>query len=289
MSYKIVTDASADLTPQLVKEGGVCAIPMNYDLGDEQFVCDGATSQETLKNYYNAMREGKMTRTSQISPQQYVDFFRPFCERGENLLYLSLSSGLSSTYNSSLIAAGELAEEFPNVTICCVDTLAATAGMTLLLEKAVENREAGMSIEENAVWLEENRLNVCHWFMVDDLMYLKRNGRISPAVAFVGAALGMKPLIRIEEDGSLTNFEKKRGRQAALDRLVEHYKESSEKPTGEHVFIPHTDAEDAANYCEKMVKKLNPSAVVTKVLMGPVIGCHVGPGFCAIAHFGKRI
>lgn len=289
MSYKIVTDASADLTPQLVKEGGVCAIPMNYDLGDEQFVCDGATSQETLKNYYNAMREGKMTRTSQISPQQYVDFFRPFCERGENLLYLSLSSGLSSTYNSSLIAAGELAEEFPNVTIRCVDTLAATAGMTLLLEKAVENREAGMSLEENAVWLEENRLNVCHWFMVDDLMYLKRNGRISPAVAFVGAALGMKPLIRIEEDGSLTNFEKKRGRQAALDRLVEHYKESSEKPTGEHVFIPHTDAEDAANYCEKMVKKLNPSAVVTKVLMGPVIGCHVGPGFCAIAHFGKRI
>ena len=289
MSYKIVTDASADLTPQLVKEGGVCAIPMNYDLGDEQFVCDGATSQETLKNYYNAMREGKMTRTSQISPQQYVDFFRPFCERGENVLYLSLSSGLSSTYNSSLIAAGELAEEFPNVTIRCVDTLAATAGMTLLLEKAVENREAGMSIEENAVWLEENRLNVCHWFMVDDLMYLKRNGRISPAVAFVGAALGMKPLIRIEEDGSLTNFEKKRGRQAALDRLVEHYKESSEKPTGEHVFIPHTDAEDAANYCEKMVKKLNPSAVVAKVLMGPVIGCHVGPGFCAIAHFGKRI
>lgn len=277
MSYKIVTDASADLTPQLVKEGGVCAIPMNYDLGDEQFVCDGATSQETLKNYYNAMREGKMTRTSQISPQQYVDFFRPFCERGENLLYLSLSSGLSSTYNSSLIAAGELAEEFPNVTIRCVDTLAATAGMTLLLEKTVENREAGMSIEENAVWLEENRLNVCHWFMVDDLMYLKRNGRISPAVAFVGAALGMKPLIRIEEDGTLTNFEKKRGRQAALDRLVEHYKESSEKPTGEHVFIPHTDAEDAANYCEKMVKKLNPSAVVTKVLMGPVIGCHVGP------------
>lgn len=289
MSYKIVTDASADLTPRLIKEGGIRAVPMSYDLGDEQFVCDGLTSQETLKKYYGAVREGKMTRTSQIAPQQYVDFFRPFCERGENVLYLSLSSGLSSTYNSSLIAARELAEEFPNVTIRCVDTLAATVGMTLLLEKAVENREAGMSIEENAAWLEENRLNVCHWFMVDDLMYLKRNGRISPAVAFVGAALGMKPLIRIEEDGTLINFEKKRGRQAALDRLVEHYKEGSEKPTGEHVFIPHTDAEDAANYCEKMVKKLNPSAVVTKVLMGPVIGCHVGPGFCAIAHFGKRI
>lgn len=289
MSYKIVTDASADLTPRLVKDGGVRAIPMNYDLGDEQFVCDGATSQETLKKYYDAVREGKMTRTSQIAPQQYVDFFRPFCERGENVLYLSLSSGLSSTYNSSLIAARELAEEFPNVTIRCVDSLAATVGMTLLLEKAVENRASGMSIEENAAWLEENRLNVCHWFMVDDLMYLKRNGRISPAVAFVGAALGMKPLIRIEEDGTLNNFEKKRGRQAALDRLVEHYKEGSDKPTGEHVFIPHTDAEESANYCEKMVKKLNPSAVVTKVLMGPVIGCHVGPGFCAIAHFGKRV
>lgn len=289
MSYKIVTDAAADLTPWLVEKGGICAIPMNYDLGDEQFVCDGATSQETLKNYYNAVREGKMTRTSQIAPQQYVDFFRPYCERGEDLLYLALSSGLSSTYSSSLIAAQELAEEFPNVTIRCVDSLAATVGMTLLLEKMVENREAGMSIEENAVWVEENRLDVCHWFMVDDLMYLKRNGRISPAVAFVGAALGMKPILRIEEDGTLVNFEKKRGRQAALDRMIEHYKDGSEKPVGEHIFIPHTDADESANYLEKAVKKLNPSAVVTKILMGPVIGCHVGPGFCAVAHFGKRV
>ncbi len=288
MDYQIVTDASADLTAELVASG-VKAIPMTYDLGDEQFVCDGATPKDVLKKYYDGIRAGKMTRTTQITPQQYVDFFRPYCQRGENVLYLSLSSGLSSTYNSSLLAAKELEDEFPEVKIRCVDTLAATVGQTLLLEKAVENRRSGMSLEENAVWLEENRLGVCHWFMVEDLMYLKRNGRISPAVAFVGAALGMKPLIRIEEDGSLNNFEKKRGQQAALDRLVEHYKEASRKEKGEHVFIPHTDNDAAAEYLEKAVKKLNPTAVVTKVMMGPVIGCHVGPGFCAVAHFGKRI
>ncbi len=288
-SYNLVTDASADLIPEFVNKENISIIPMTYVLGENEYICSGTESVEILKAYYNGERQGKMTRTSQISPQGYIDFFRRFAEKGESLLYLSLSGGLSSTYNSSQIAAKKIMEEFPSVKICCVDSRSTTAGIELLLECAAKNRESGMSIEKNAEWLENNRLNLCHWFMVEDLMHLKRNGRISPATALVGSVLGMKPILRIENDGTLINFAKKRGQKSALDQLVEFYNTASAKENGERVYIVHADNEEGADYLEHSVKKINPSCILTKSILSPVIGCHTGPDMCAIVHFGKRI
>ncbi len=287
--YALVTDASADLTPDFVECEHVHVIPMTYMLGDEERTCCGMESPEVLKWYYDGQREGKITRTSQISPEIYASTFRTFAEKGQSVLYLSLSSGLSGTYNTSKIAAQKIMEEFPEIKIYCVDSLSASGGMHLLLEKAAKNRKLGMNLEDNVKWLEENRLNVCHWFMVEDLIYLRRNGRISPTTAFLGSLLNIKPILRIENDGTLNNFLKKRGVKATLNEMIRLYNDASKKEKNERIYVLHTDNQASADYLEQEIKNLNPECVITKNMLTPIIGCHVGPNFCAIVHFGKRI
>lgn len=287
--YHIITDAAADFDVNLARQEDLKSIPMVCTVGDEERIYDSFESEDAYKEYYNAQREGKETRTTQISPQMYIDYFRPFAERGENILYIALSSGLSNTYNSSLMAAEELAEEFPDAKIRCVDSLGATIGMGRLIEIAYDNRRNGMSLEENAKNLEDVRLSVCHWFVVDDLMFLKRGGRLPAATAAVGTLLNIKPILRIENDGTLTNFVKKRGSRMALDHLISLYDNGSEKPEGERLLIVHADNESGAEYLKEQALKINPTAVIHTRMLTPIIGCHVGPGMCAIVHLGKRI
>ena len=287
-SYMIFSDISADIPADYAKENGIRFISMQYSLGEENRVCEGIEEDEVLKRFYDGQRNGDLTRTSQISPQIYMDVFTPVLEEGKDILYLSLSSGLSSTYQSSCLAAGELKEQFPEREIVCVDSLAATGGMGLLLEAAVQNRKEGMSPAENGKWLEENRLKVCHWFMVEDLMYLKRGGRVSAATAVVGSALNIKPVLKIEEDGTLKNFAKARGTKRALNSLVEYYEAASDKKAGERVYIMHADSLENAEYLEEKVKQINPQCSVTKMMLSPIIGAHTGPGMCAVVHFGRR-
>lgn len=286
-NYHIMTDASADMEKDFVSREDIKIIPMNYMLGDEERVSYATNSAEEMEEFYNGQRDGLVTKTSQINPQSYVEEFTKIAEKGEDILYLSLSGGLSSTYQSSIMAASEVMDLYPDVKIVCVDSRAATVGLAILVELAAKNRQSGMTIEENAKWLEENRLRIQHWFMVEDLMFLKRGGRISAATAMVGVALNIKPILKIEADGSLLNFEKKRGSHATINRIVDHYRETSTCEKGEHVFVTHADNVSAADYLEGEIKKFNPDAVVSKIYLTPIIGCHVGPGMCAIAHFGK--
>lgn len=287
-SYLIYTDVSTDISPDFAKENDIHFIPMNYSLREEDRLCSGIEEEDILKRFYDGQRHGDMTRTSQITPQIYEEIFRPVLEKGISVLYLCLSGGLSSTYNSSCLAAKELNEKFSDAEVVSVDTLAATAGMGLLLEKAVENRRAGMSIRENAKWLEENRLRVCHWFMVEDLMYLKRGGRVSGATAALGTALNIRPILKIENDGTLQNFTKARGTKNALRKLVEYYASGREGGEKERIYIVHADSEENAAHLEEEIRKINPTANITKMMLCPIIGAHVGPGMCAIVHWGKR-
>lgn len=287
-SYVIFSDISADIPAGYAKENDIRFISMRYSLGDEDRVCEGIEAEEILKRFYDGQRNGDLTRTSQISPQIYMDVFAPVLEEGKDILYLALSSGLSSTYQSSCLAAGQLKEQFPEREIVCVDSLAATGGMGLLLEAAVQNRKEGMALSENGKWLEENRLHVCHWFMVEDLMYLKRGGRVSAATAVVGSALNIRPVLKIEEDGTLKNFAKARGTKRALNSLVDYYGAASDKKPGERIYILHADSQENAEYLEEKVKQINPQCSVTKMMLSPIIGAHTGPGMCAVVHFGRR-
>lgn len=286
--YQLVTDASADLIRAFSEKEKIHIIPMTYMIGEREYISDGFVSPDTLKQFYQAERENQLTRTSQISPQAYLDCFRSYAEKGESVLYLSLSSGLSGTYNTACFAAEEIMGQFPEITIRCVDSRSATVGIQLLLEKAAENRRNGMTLEENALWLEKNRLNVCHWFLVDDLHYLKLNGRISSATALIGGALNIKPILRIENDGSLVNFVKKRGSRVALNQLLDFYFQSSDQAPGSRVMIVHADYAEGADYLEDAVREHCPNCNITRSILSPVIGCHTGPGLCAIAHWGRR-
>lgn len=287
-SYVIFSDISADIPAGYAKENDIRFISMRYSLGDEDRVCEEIETEEVLKRFYNGQRNGDLTRTSQISPQVYMDVFTPVLREGKDILYLALSSGLSSTYQSSCLAAGQLKEQFPEREIVCVDSLAATGGMGLLLEAAVQNRKEGMAPAENGKWLEENRLKVCHWFMVEDLMYLKRGGRVSAATAVVGSALNIRPVLKIEEDGTLKNFAKARGTKRALNSLVGYYEAAGDKKPGERIYILHADSQENAEYLEEKVKQINPQCSVTKMMLSPIIGAHTGPGMCAVVHFGRR-
>lgn len=286
-AYHIMADASANIDPELVEREDIQIIPMHYCVGDDDRVYSCAESDERIREYYSCQRDGRETHTTQISPQNYIDAFRPYAERGEKILYLSLSGGLSNTWQSSIMGATEISEDFPDSEIVCVDSLSATGGIGLLIEAACKNRAAGMRLGENAAWLEANKKRVCHWFMVDDLMFLKRGGRISATTATVGTALNIKPILRIEADGTLSNFAKKRGEKAAMSQLVSLYKDSSTREEGESVFIVHADNPAGADFLEAAVKKANPKAKVVKAYLTPIIGCHVGPGMCAIVHMGK--
>ncbi len=287
-SYVIFSDISADIPAGYAKENDIRFISMRYSLGDEDRVCEEIETEEVLKRFYNGQRNGDLTRTSQISPQVYMDVFTPVLREGKDILYLALSSGLSSTYQSSCLAAGQLKEQFPEREIGCVDSLAATGGMGLLLEAAVQNRKEGMAPAENGKWLEDNRLKVCHWFMVEDLMYLKRGGRVSAATAVVGSALNIRPVLKIEEDGTLKNFAKARGTKRALNSLVDYYEAAGDKKPGERIYILHADSQENAEYLEEKVKQINPQCSVTKMMLSPIIGAHTGPGMCAVVHFGRR-
>ena len=287
-SYVIFSDISADIPAGYAKENAIRLISMRYSLGDEDRVCEEIETEEVLKRFYNGQRNGDLTRTSQISPQVYMDVFTPVLREGKDILYLALSSGLSSTYQSSCLAAGQLKEQFPEREIVCVDSLAATGGMGLLLEAAVQNRKEGMAPAENGKWLEDNRLKVCHWFMVEDLMYLKRGGRVSAATAVVGSALNIRPVLKIEEDGTLKNFAKARGTKRALNSLVDYYEAAGDKKPGERIYILHADSQENAEYLEEKVKQINPQCSVTKMMLSPIIGAHTGPGMCAVVHFGRR-
>ncbi len=282
--YLIFADISADIPADYARENGIKFVPMSYTIGSQERLCDCIEPPEVLKKFYDGQRSGDLTRTTQISPYNYKHLFEPYLKEGESVLYISLSSGLSSTYSSSLAAAAELCDKYGDGRVVCVDSLGATVGIGMLLELAVQNRQSGMSIEENAAWLEKNRLRVYHWFMVEDLMYLKKGGRISPATAVMGTALNIKPILKIDTDGTLSTFEKKRGVRPALNELVELYKTHSGCVDGERVLVAHSDCPDRADYLCEQIRTFNPKAVITSMMLSPIIGAHVGPGMCGIVH-----
>lgn len=286
-NYLIYTDASADIDPRIIERYDIRFVAMNYTVGEEERLCANLESPDFMKKFYDAQREGRETHTSQVTPHTYMETFAPLLKEGKSVLYLSLSSGLTKTFDSVCLAASELAEEYKEAKVVAVDTLCATGGMGLLLEAAAENRAAGLSIDENADWLNAHRLNVAHWFMVDDLMYLKRGGRIPATTAVLGTALNIKPILKIDDEGKLVTLEKKRGYKLAIKELANKYTATRDESKN-RVYIVHGDCPDRADELEQLLKEVNPQADITKMMLCPIIGAHTGPGMLAAIFFGNR-
>ena len=279
-------DASADIDSKVFLEEDIRFIPMQYSLNEEMRESKGIESEELLKSFYDSQRSGELTKTTQITPYQYINFFSKLLNEGYSILYLSLSSGLSSTYQSAMLAASELNDEHKDEKVYVVDSLGATGGIGVLLELACKYRKEGKSIEENCALLNNAKLKLHHFFMVQDLMYLRRGGRVSGATAVVGTVLGIKPILKIDENGKLVNFTKRRGNKLALEELAKLFNENYEL-NDSPIYVVDGDAKELGDFLASEIKKLIPEAVVKRNMLSPIIGAHTGPGLVAVCFIGK--
>ncbi len=287
MSYRITTDSTADLPRSYLQEHDIPCIGLRFTLDGKEYR-EGLDDAIDAHGFYESLRNGGAAATMQINSFEFTEFAEPFLQAGEDVLHIAFSSGLSGTYASCIGAVDELREKYPDRTIEVVDSLCASLGEGLLVDYAIKNRGAGMTLEENARWLHDNRLNMAHWFTVNDLMYLHRGGRVSKTSAIVGTILQFKPVLHVDDEGHLVLMSKTRGRNASLKALVEKMREAVKgDPTKQTVFISHgdclEDAEQTARYVEEALG-VKPALINN---IGAVIGSHSGPGTVALFFAGE--
>ncbi|OPZ64987.1 MAG: DegV domain-containing protein [Firmicutes bacterium ADurb.Bin506] len=288
MNYEIVTDSSANLTDEQIEKYGVHIISLVYRISGEEHQSYIEGQKTDNKTFYERLRQGEMAETSLIDMGRCRQVFESVLKQGKDLLYIGFSSGLSGSYGVTTLVARDLAEEYPDRKILTVDTLAASMGEGLLVHYAAEQRRAGKSMDEVYNWLMENRLRVVHRFTVDDLMFLKRGGRISGATALMGTMLSVKPIMHVDNEGKLVAIGKVRGRRKALDTLVEEMQKTAVRPEEQLVFISHGDCIEDAQYVERLVReRMNVRDVVINYV-DPVIGAHSGPGTVALFFMGSQ-
>ncbi len=286
--YIITTESTTDLSKQLETELDIKILPLTYNLDGVETEDTPSSDDTRIKDFYNKLRNGSMSSTSQINFQTFVDEFSKYLKEGKDILHIGFSSGLSGTCSQAILAAKELKEEFPERKVIVVDTLAASLGEGMLVYYAAKQRLDGKSIDEVAQWLEDNKLRQAHWFSVDDLNFLKRGGRVSPAVALVGSLLNIKPIMHVDDEGHLIKVGTVRGRKASLDELVKRAGQTIENANEQTIFICHGDCIDDANYVANKAKEVLGVKDVIIGYTGPVIGSHSGPGTIALFTLGKN-
>lgn len=287
-TYRIVTDSTTDLTPELIQELDVQVIPLCYMMGGKTYHNIPGGGEMTDKEFYAKLRAGSMSTTTQVNSEEFLHVFTPLLEAGQDVLYIAFSSGLSGTYQSAVLAREELKQRFPDRRLEVFDSLCASMGEGLLVYHAAKLRQAGKSLDEVLAWLKENVLNLCHWFTVDDLNHLKRGGRVSTATALVGTMLGIKPVLHVDDEGHLIPVSKVRGRKQSLDALVRRMEDTVLDPGNQMVFISHGDCLEDAQYVERQIREKLGVQQVKLDFIGPVIGAHSGPGTVALFFLGKE-
>ena len=284
-NFVIYTDSACDLKPDVLKSINVECIQLSFRFDNDDK--DYLNNEMDIKTFYDRMRKGETAKTSAINPETFSHRFEELLSEGRDILYIGFSSGLSTTFNSARIAADELKAKYPERKIICVDSLCASAGQGLLVYLAAKKRDLGADLETVAEYIEGIKLNLCHWFTVDDLVYLKRGGRVSPTVAFVGGILGIKPILHVDNEGKLVNVSKVRGRKASLNALLDKYGELAENKQGT-VFISNADCHEDVSYLKTQFKERYNAEVEIVTDIGPVIGAHSGPGTMAVFFLGKE-
>ncbi len=284
-NYIIFADSACDIKETILDKWGVKTASLTFRFNDSEKEYEN--NEMLIKEFYDKMREGGVAKTAAVNSETFLNRFDEILKGGDDILYLGFSSGLSTTYNSARIAANELRGKYPDRRIIVVDTLCASAGFGLLLKMIVDKKADGAAIEEAAKYAEDMKLHICHWFTVDDLVYLKRGGRVSATTAFVGNLLGIKPVMHVDNEGHLVPVTKVRGRKTSVTALADKLGELVMDGDYE-VFISHGDCmEDArflADYIETKYGKK--TSIITDV--GTVIGAHSGPGTLALFFVGKE-
>ncbi len=281
--YIVTVNSTVDVPKEWLKERGVPFIPLKYTI-------DGETYQDMMglsaREFFDKLREGKMSVTSQVNPQEAKEALEPFLKEGKDVLHLAFSSGLSGTCASMRLAAEELKEKYPEREIIVVDTLCACMGEALLLYYVLKRKSEGLTIKEAAEWAEEHKLNICHNVTIDDLHHLQRGGRVSKTAAVFGTMVQIKPMIHMDNEGKLQVIGKERGRKKSLQKIVERSAGQSKGYENDLVMITHGDCIEDAEYVAELVRR---KMGITNILInniGTVIGSHTGPGVVAVFCMG---
>ena len=286
MGYLITTDNMADLPEEYLKEKQLLTMSLTYLLNGQTY---NAENSLPYQEFYKKMREGCMPTTSQINPQEAKEKLAEFLKIYKNIIHIAFSGGLSGTFNSVRLAAQELMEEQPDCRITVIDSLAASMGEGLLVYKALEQQEAGLSYEEMVEWIENNKLHVCHYFTVDDLFHLYRGGRVSKAAAVLGTMINLKPVLHVDDEGHLIPLSKVRGRKKSLNALVDGMEKQmgSFREKNDIIFLSHGDCYEDALYVQEQIKKRFGIEKFMISPVGPTIGAHSGPGTVALFFMGE--
>lgn len=285
MDFQIITDSCCDFPTPMYGQLGLTFVPLTVEFRGNT---SDDRNDDTLKDMYQGLRAGEVAKTSAVNPSRWSQAMEKALAAGKDVLVLAFSSGLSTTYQSAVIAAEELKDEYPDRKIQVIDTLCASMGQGLLVWYACKKRDEGLSLDEVAQWVLDNRLHLCHWFTVDDLMYLKRGGRISAATALVGTMLQIKPLLHVDDEGHLINMTKTRGRKAAIDAMVKKAQELGAGYDNSTMFISHGDCPSDAEYLSRQLKEKCGVKDVVISYVGAVIGSHSGPGTLALFFLGSH-
>ena len=251
--YVIYTDSSCDLSCENLNARNVyfSSLTFRFNDSDKEY----SNSDMAIADFYQKMRDGGVAKTAAVNSETFAIEFEKLLKDGKDVLYIGFSSGLSTTFNSARIAAEQLKDSYPDRKIIVVDTLAASAGIALLIDLVIEKKNAGATIEEAAQFAEDIKLKISHWFTVDDLVYLKRGGRVSATTAFVGNMLGIKPVLHVDDAGHLINVSKVRGRKTSIAALADKFGELAVDTANGKVYISHGDCLKDAEELAKIRSK----------------------------------
>ena len=284
-TFVISTDSTADLPKEYIADNGLSVNPLYYTIDGKTY---GGANDLDLGVFYSMMRNDARTSTNASIVGEIMENFRVILESGQDILHLAFSSGLSSTYSNTVLAAKELSETYPDRKIIVVDTLAASLGQGLLVHYAVKLKKGGRSMEEIAEWCEAHKLEICHQFTVDDLKYLQRGGRISKATQIIGSLAGIKPVLHVDNEGHLVSLTNVRGRKKSLITLVDNMGSVINGHSNSCVFISHGDCLADAQFVGKLVTERFGITDILYNHISPTIGSHSGPGTVALFHLGSK-
>lgn len=286
-NYIITTDTTADLPESYIEETGLGIMSLSYSIDGETY---NRSHELPVKEFYAKMRAGSLPTTAQVNPQSAKEIFSDLMKRSDSdILHIAFSSGLSGSCNSARLGAAELAEEDPDHRVIVIDSLCASLGEGLLVHKALQNQKNGMSLEENAKWLEDNKLHLVHNFTVDDLFHLHRGGRVSKTAAVIGTMISLKPILHVDNEGHLIPLSKVRGRKKSLIALVDSMEQQmgSYRDQNDIVFISHGDCEEEARFVADLIQQRFGIDSFLINFVGPTIGAHSGPGTMALFYMGE--
>lgn len=287
MKFEIITDSSANLTDSLIEKYDLKIISLSYFIGEEEYLSYKEGVKTDYSEFYARIRKKEEARTSLANYEECMRVLRPIAESGRDILYIGFSSALSGTFQNVSNCMQELRTKHPDQKLLCVDSLSASMGEGLLVYHALELAQRGATIEETLEWVENHKMNICQWFTVDDLFFLKRGGRLSGAAALAGSLLEIKPILHIDEEGRLVMVSKVKGRKKSLNALIEHMEETVVKIKPQKIFIAHGDCLEDAQYLADGIKAKLGLEDIEINYVDPVIGVHSGPGTIALFYYGK--